>query len=168
MLRGRAPFVCPEVPLVRGLLHTMTVAAVSSATTALLFSACSLQSQTRADVAVEGPQTPLPTLSSGTQLTVARAASAPLAQATGSNPAVSVYQVNGGSVVNITSSAVVRSRAGQPAQQAQGFGSGFFIDADGRIITNNHVVEDASQLAVTLRDRTTVVARLVGRDPDND
>jgi S1-C subfamily serine protease len=144
----------------------MTVAAVSSATTALLFSACSLQNQSRGGVTIEGSQTPPPTLSSGAQLTAARAA--PLAQSgSGSNPAVAVYQVNGGSVVNITSTAVFRSRAGQP-QQAQGFGSGFFIDTDGRIVTNNHVVEDASQLAVTLRDRTMVVARLVGRDPDND
>jgi 2-alkenal reductase len=81
---------------------------------------------------------------------------------------VAVYQQNGASVVNITSLAVV-SRFGQPvAQQPQGIGSGFFIDAEGRIVTNNHVVQDAAQLAVTLRDKTTVPAKLLGRDPDND
>jgi S1-C subfamily serine protease len=80
-----------------------------------------------------------------------------------------VYQQNGGSVVNITSLAVVTGRLGQqPQQQSQGIGSGFFIDADGRIVTNNHVVQDATQLAVTLQDRTTIPANLVGRDPDND
>src|SRR6266536_2312175 len=92
---------------------------------------------------------------------------APLAQPAGINPAVAVYQQNGGSVVNITSLAVVRTRAGQ-TQQAQGFGSGFVIDADGRIVTNNHVVQEADQLAVTLQDKTTIPAQLIGRDPDND
>jgi serine protease Do len=41
-------------------------------------------------------------------------------------------------------------------------------DTDGRIITNHHVVQDADQLAVTLQDKTTVPAQLLGRDPDND
>jgi S1-C subfamily serine protease len=71
-------------------------------------------------------------------------------------------------VVNITSIAVVRTRAGQQAEQPQGIGSGFMIDDQGRIITNNHVVQDADQLAVTLQDKTSVPAKLVGRDPDND
>src|SRR5207245_8392036 len=56
----------------------------------------------------------------------------------------------------------------QQQVQPQGMGSGFFIDADGRIVTNNHVVQDAEQLAVTLQDKTTVPAQLLGRDPDND
>jgi 2-alkenal reductase len=85
------------------------------------------------------------------------------------NPSVAVYQQNGGSVVNITSIAVVTSRlSGQQQQQPQGIGSGFFIDTDGRIVTNNHVVQDANQLSVALQDKTTVQAKLVGRDPDND
>jgi S1-C subfamily serine protease len=81
---------------------------------------------------------------------------------------VSVYQQNGASVVNITSIAVIRSRAGQTAEQPQGIGSGFMIDDQGRIVTNNHVVQDADQLAVAFQDRTSVPATLVGRDPDND
>jgi S1-C subfamily serine protease len=91
------------------------------------------------------------------------------AQAAGAspNPAISVYQQNGPSVVNITSLAVVRTRQGQ-ATQPQGIGSGFMIDDQGRIVTNNHVVQDADQLAVTFQDKSTVPARLVGRDPDND
>jgi 2-alkenal reductase len=88
------------------------------------------------------------------------------------NPAVAVYQQNGPSVVNITSLAVLTGFGfgTLPQQQAQpqGIGSGFFIDTDGRIVTNNHVVEDADQLAVTLQDKTTVTAQLLGRDPDND
>jgi len=83
------------------------------------------------------------------------------------NPAVAVYQQNGASVVNITSLAVVPTRQGQTVQP-QGVGSGFILDTDGRIVTNNHVVQDADQLAVTFQDKTTVPAKLVGRDPDND
>jgi S1-C subfamily serine protease len=83
------------------------------------------------------------------------------------NAAVAVYQQNGPSVVNITSIAIVPTRQGQ-LTQPQGVGSGFMLDADGRIVTNNHVVQDADELAVTLQDKSTVLARLVGRDPDND
>ena len=88
------------------------------------------------------------------------------------NPAVGVYQQNGPSVVNITSLAVLTGFGigvqPQPQTEPQGVGSGFFIDTDGRIITNNHVVQDADQLAVTLQDKTTVAAQLLGRDADND
>ncbi len=49
-----------------------------------------------------------------------------------------------------------------------GTGSGFLIDEQGHIITNNHVVEDAKSLEVTLADGTKVPATLVGRDPNND
>jgi S1-C subfamily serine protease len=97
----------------------------------------------------------------GVQVAGARAA------ITGDNPAVAVYQTAGPSVVNITSVAVVQTSLGI-AQQPQGIGSGFIVDADGRIVTNNHVVQDADQLTVTFQDRTTVPAKLVGRDPDND
>jgi S1-C subfamily serine protease len=83
------------------------------------------------------------------------------------NPAVEVYQRNGASVVNITSVAVLRTGFGT-AEQPRGVGSGFILDNEGRIVTNNHVVEEADQLTVTFQDRTTVPARLVGRDPDND
>src|SRR5882762_5464841 len=67
------------------------------------------------------------------------------------NPAIAVYAQNGASVVNITSIAIVPTRLGIVAQP-QGVGSGFMLDADGRIVTNNHVVQDADQLAVTLQD----------------
>jgi S1-C subfamily serine protease len=98
---------------------------------------------------------------------VAAAQSAQPVAPAGANPATQVYQQNGASVVNITSLAVVRTRLGQ-AEQPQGIGSGFVIDDQGRIVTNNHVVQDADQLAVTFQDKTTVPATLLGRDPDND
>ncbi|MBN2336879.1 trypsin-like peptidase domain-containing protein [Candidatus Bathyarchaeota archaeon] len=49
-----------------------------------------------------------------------------------------------------------------------GTGSGFILDKEGRIITNNHVVEDATRIDVTFLDGTIVEAELVGRDPYSD
>ena len=81
--------------------------------------------------------------------------------------ASNVYRMNGTSVVNITSLAVVRTQQGT-SSQPQGLGSGFVLDDQGYIVTNNHVVETAQELTVTFSDGTTVPAQLVGRDPDND
>lgn len=47
-------------------------------------------------------------------------------------------------------------------------GSGFFISADGLIVTNNHVVENASEITVTLSDDRELKAKLVGNDPRTD
>lgn len=52
--------------------------------------------------------------------------------------------------------------------QGSGSGSGVIISDQGYILTNNHVVEGASQLAVVFNDGSRVDARLVGTDPLND
>lgn len=51
---------------------------------------------------------------------------------------------------------------------ALGAGSGFFISADGYIVTNNHVVADAVEISVKLADGREMDARVVGRDEDTD
>lgn len=50
----------------------------------------------------------------------------------------------------------------------QGSGSGFLIRKDGVILTNNHVVEDAKEIMVTLSDKQEYAAKVLGRDPKTD
>jgi serine protease Do len=58
---------------------------------------------------------------------------------------------------------------GQPnLPEAQATGSGFFISADGYIVTNNHVVENATSIKVRLNDKRELNARLIGRDEATD
>jgi serine protease Do len=56
----------------------------------------------------------------------------------------------------------------QQAPRAEALGSGFIVAADGTIVTNNHVVDGASSIKVTLDDGTELPAKLVGRDAKND
>ena len=53
-------------------------------------------------------------------------------------------------------------------QRVQSLGSGFVIDEDGIIITNNHVIDGADEIKVNFSDGTTLPAELVGRDPKTD
>lgn len=50
----------------------------------------------------------------------------------------------------------------------QGSGSGVIISADGYIVTNNHVIEDAEELEVVLNDERTYTATIIGADPTTD
>lgn len=54
-----------------------------------------------------------------------------------------------------------------PRQQTS-LGSGFIIDPSGLVVTNNHVIQDADQITVTLHDGTNFKAEVVGRDTKTD
>ncbi len=57
----------------------------------------------------------------------------------------------------------------QPHQfRQQGTGSGFIIRKDGLILTNNHVVDNAQEVTVTLTDKQQYKAKILGRDPKTD
>jgi Do/DeqQ family serine protease len=56
----------------------------------------------------------------------------------------------------------------QQPQPVQGMGSGVILSTDGYIVTNNHVIERAEQIHVTLNDKRTFTAKLVGADPSTD
>ena len=52
--------------------------------------------------------------------------------------------------------------------RAQALGSGFIISSDGVIVTNNHVIDNATDIKVTLDDGTELPAKLLGADPKSD
>ena len=53
-------------------------------------------------------------------------------------------------------------------RQAQALGSGFIVDVSGIVVTNNHVIEAADEIRVTLSNDKTYDAELLGRDPKTD
>ena len=55
-----------------------------------------------------------------------------------------------------------------PFQRPRSLGSGFVLDSEGYILTNNHVVEDADEIIVRFIDRRELTAQLVGSDPRSD
>lgn len=57
---------------------------------------------------------------------------------------------------------------GTTQHEVLGAGSGVIISPDGYIVTNNHVVEDAKEVTVTLNDRREFKATVVGTDPQTD
>jgi len=123
----------------------------------------------------------------------AQAASAPAAQAAA--PAAraaalpdfaAIVQQYGPSVVNITTSGTRKAGSAQvPLPEffrglpfgfqvpqgetpVQGQGSGFIVGADGVVLTNAHVVQDASEVTVKLTDRREFRAKVLGTDPATD
>ncbi len=53
-------------------------------------------------------------------------------------------------------------------RRTEGLGSGFIVDADGYVVTNNHVIDGADEIVVTLQDGRKLDATLVGTDPQTD
>ncbi len=62
----------------------------------------------------------------------------------------------------------MRAQPRGPQRGQEASGSGVIISADGYIVTNNHVVEGADQLEVTLYNKSKITAKVVGTDPSTD
>jgi S1-C subfamily serine protease len=80
---------------------------------------------------------------------------------------IAVYRKALPSVVNITSTAVAFDFFNRPVPQ-QGQGSGFILDPQGHILTNNHVIDNAQRVEVTLADKHKYKATVVGIDKQHD
>ena len=105
-------------------------------------------------------------LSRPTKVELTEAASSPTFDAE-EQVNIDVYKKGIPSVVNITSTAVSMDFFWGPIPQ-QGQGSGFIIDKDGHILTNYHVVEGARQVKVTLHNKKTYPAEIIGSDRLHD
>src|SRR5271165_4801311 len=80
---------------------------------------------------------------------------------------IDIYKAAHLATVNITST-VYRRTVFFEVYPSKDQGSGFLISADGKILTNNHVVANERQLEVTLTDQSRYKARLLSRDETND
>jgi S1-C subfamily serine protease len=83
-----------------------------------------------------------------------------------------IYERTAPSVVKVTSTIVRQSESpfgfGESAEQGIATGSGFVIDANGTLLTNWHVVENASKVTVSFEHSKTVEAHVVGKNPSQD
>jgi len=114
-------------------------------------------------------------------------AAAPLVRSAALPDFSAIVKQYGPSVVNITTSGTRKASAAQiplpdffrglPFQfhmqpqgdvPVQGEGSGFIVGADGIVLTNAHVVQDASEVTVKLTDRREFHAKVLGTDPATD
>jgi S1-C subfamily serine protease len=80
---------------------------------------------------------------------------------------IDIYKSSHLATVNITST-VYRRTIFMEVYPSKDQGSGFLISADGKILTNNHVVANERQLEVTLTDQSRYKAQLLSRDEAND
>ncbi len=80
---------------------------------------------------------------------------------------IAVYERVAPAVVNVTTQ-VLRSSFFGGISPEEGSGSGFLWDAQGNIVTNNHVVEGAQRIAVSFGGDASQTAKVVGTDPIND
>lgn len=82
--------------------------------------------------------------------------------------AIGIYELRNESVVNINTETVAYNWFLEPVPQEGSSGSGSIIDERGFVITNDHVVQGAVRVFVTLADGERIRGEVVGRDPEND
>ncbi len=79
---------------------------------------------------------------------------------------ISVYKNTAPSVVNITTTTLIRDFFS--VYPRKGAGSGTIINSNGYIMTNYHVIEDASEIKITLSNGEKYNAKFIGAYPEND
>jgi S1-C subfamily serine protease len=114
------------------------------------------------------------------QQTVTTVQAAPLAPSNASQQSATltphdIYVKDAPGVAFVTSTIVQKSESpfnlfggGETQQKGEATGSGIVIDANGTILTNYHVVENAIKVTVSFEKGKTVDAQVVGKDPSND
>ena len=119
------------------------------------------------EISVDSPKTRLADLTGPMGHFQLKEAAAAPAFDTEEQQNIAVYRKAINSVVNITSTAVAFDFFNRPVPQ-QGQGSGFVLDKQGHILTNNHVIDNAQRVEVTLADKHKYKAAVVGVDKQHD
>ncbi|MFC2343647.1 MAG: trypsin-like peptidase domain-containing protein, partial [Negativicutes bacterium] len=97
----------------------------------------------------------------GSSIPVASTAVSRNLSAARNTPVVRAAEAVGPAVVGITNKTLVRDWFNNPIQQ-EGFGSGVIFRKDGYIVTNNHVIDGAREILVSLADGRTLKGKVVG------
>ena len=152
-------------------LTKLICAAVASAS--LIFGGCSQTAETETETVPVEENKSVATTAEVTEDVVpvaANTASAAKARTSVRNtPVVQVAREVGPAIVGITNKAVAQDFfTNRQIEVERGFGSGVIFRNDGYIVTNNHVIEGANELIVSLEDGTTYSGTLVGTDEMTD
>jgi putative serine protease PepD len=107
-------------------------------------------------------------LSSGGTKTVVRQVTVSDSQPTASESALSVNEIYRRARKGVVEITVTQGSGGLGSGSGQAQGSGFVYDADGHIVTNEHVVDNADSVSVTFWNGKKADARVVGTDPSTD
>src|SRR6185437_5428859 len=110
---------------------------------------------------------------------VAASAPAPVSNTSGSTLSVAdIYKQSVPGIVEIVSTVQSQGQSqgngfgfgggNQSGQSSSAEGTGFVVDGDGHVVTNQHVIEGASSIKVTLTDGSTYTAKVTGSDPSTD
>ncbi|WP_416196568.1 S1C family serine protease [Selenomonas sp.] len=137
--------------------HAALAGAVMLAFAAVSFSGCSAGNATSSSSASSGIMAAAPASSAQTEgISDAR-----------NTPAVRAAKAIGPTVVGITNKAVARDWFNNPVE-TEGVGSGVIFRKDGYIVTNNHVIDGAKELIVSLADGRSLKGKVVGADALTD
>ena len=152
-------------------LTKLICAAVASAS--LIFGGCSQTAETETETVPVEENKSVATTAEITEDVVpvaANTASAAKARTSVRNtPVVQVAREVGPAIVGITNKAVAQDFfTNRQIEVERGFGSGVIFRNDGYIVTNNHVIEGANELIVSLEDGSTYSGTLVGTDEMTD
>lgn len=147
-------------------LTKLVCAAVASAT--FLFGGCSPIAEENTPAPVAGEENKSVTKTEDGVIATSTASAAKMTQNSARNtPVVQVAKNVGPAVVGITNKAVARDFFNRQIEM-EGVGSGVIFRSDGYIVTNNHVIEGAKEIIVSLADGSTINGTLVGTDEMTD
>jgi serine protease Do len=157
-----------QIPLITAVIVTMLLSACSALPIASLATSQSLPSTGQSTANQALPPAQLPASAAVSQETIAAQQGTLEDIYTNVNPSVVNIQV----VIPASAGSAQlpqgfsNPQSGNPVQQA--LGSGFVLDKNGYIVTNNHVVDGASQVTVTFSDGSSYPATVVGTDVNAD